>query len=99
MLVHSVYFWLPCDIAPEKREAFEEGVKGLTKIDSVVHGFWGKPAATSRPVIDRTYAYALTVIFDDMKGHDAYQESPEHKKFLETFSPVWSKVVIYDSES
>jgi hypothetical protein len=99
MLVHSVYFWLPCDIAAEKREAFETGIKGLTKIDSVVHGFWGKPAATNRPVIDRTYAYALTVIFNDIKGHDAYQAAPEHKEFLETFSPVWSKVVIYDSES
>ena len=99
MLVHSVYFWLPCDIAPEQRKAFEEAGLGLTKIRSVTHGFWGEPAVTNRPVIDRTYAYALTVVFEDMAAHDAYQEAPEHKAFLETFSSVWSKVTIYDSVS
>ena len=59
--------------------------------------FIGVPAATSRPVIDRSYTFALVVMFDDLVGHDAYQEHPIHKAFVENFSGHWTKVQIFDS--
>lgn len=97
MLIHTVYFWLPPELESDTVAAFEEGLEALTKISFVRHGYWGRPAATSRPVIDRTYSYGLAVIFDDMAGHDAYQVDPAHKAFLERFAPMWLKVTIYDT--
>ncbi len=96
MLVHAVYFWLKPDLKPEDVRKFDEGVRSLLKIPNVLHGWVGKPAETDRPVIDRSYSYALVVAFEDMAGHDIYQVHPIHKSFLEC-SGMWTKVQIYDS--
>ena len=83
MFVHAVYFWLK--------------VESLRGCESVREMFIGVPAATSRPVIDRSYTFALVVMFDDLVGHDAYQEHPIHKAFVDTFGGYWTKLQIYDS--
>ena len=97
MFVHSVYFWLKPDLNEEQRTKFWDGVRSLTTIETVRHGWVGTPAETDRPVIDRSYSCALLVIFDDEPGHDLYQVHPLHDKFREECSPFWSKVLIYDS--
>ncbi len=97
MFVHAVYFWLKDDLAPDRRTGFAEALRGLTSIESVRHGFVGVPAATDRPVIDRSYSYALTVVFDDQAGHDRYQVDPIHERFVEQYKDCWERIVIYDS--
>ncbi|MDZ7317232.1 MAG: Dabb family protein [candidate division KSB1 bacterium] len=94
--VHSVYFWLRRDLTPEQIRAFEEGLQSLLNIETVKQAFIGKPAATDRPIIDRTYDYGLIVVFDDAEGHERYQYHPVHDRFRETFSGYWLKVTIYD---
>ena len=98
MLVHAVYFWLRPDVKPEEARRFEEKSNALLKIPSIVHGWVGKPAATARPVIDSSYSYALVVTFEDMVGHDIYQDHPIHDDFRDTCSMLWTQVKIYDSE-
>ena len=97
MLVHSVYFWLRDGLTLEETARFRGGVESLRGCESVREMHIGVPAPTNRPVIDRSYTYALTVIFDDMAGHDTYQEHPIHKAFVENFSAYWTRVQIYDA--
>ena len=97
MFVHTVYFWLKADISAAEKSEFVEGVRSLTTIPSVKHGWVGTPADTDRPVIDRTYSYGLTVVFDDLAGHDVYQVHSIHKTFLE-LKHLWTAVKIYDFE-
>jgi hypothetical protein len=99
MLVHSVYFWLKPDLNAEERQAFWDGVYSLTTIKSVKQGFVGNPAPTDRPIIDRSYSCALVLTFDDLAGHDLYQEDPIHDRFREGCASYWTKVLIYDAES
>lgn len=99
MFVHSVYFWLRPDLTEAESKAFWEGVHSLTTIESVKWGFVGTPAATDRPVIDRSYSCKLVVAFDDVAGHDFYQEDPIHDRFRKECAPYWTKVLIYDAES
>jgi hypothetical protein len=96
MFVHCVYFWLRDDLSEAERRRFVEGVESLTKIESVRHGWVGTPAATDRPIIDRSYSYALIVAFDDVAAHDAYQVDPIHDRFRDTCAPFWRQVKIYD---
>jgi hypothetical protein len=98
MLVHSVYFWLKPDLAPEQREKFRAALESLRGIPAVQEMFVGIPASTDRPVVDRTYSVALTVLLKDMEGHDAYQVHPLHKTFVTDFASYWIKVVIYDAQ-
>ena len=99
MFVHCVYFWLREDLSVAEHRRFVEGVKSLTRIESVRHGFVGKPAGTDRPIIDRSYSYGLVVAFDDQRGHDDYQEHSTHDDFRDNCAGLWTQVKIYDFET
>lgn len=99
MLVHSVYFWLKEDVSAEKFEAFREGLESLGRIETTQAIYIGTPAETAdRPVVDRSYSIAATVVFASMADHDAYQEHALHKAFLDNFADYWRKLVIYDAD-
>lgn len=99
MFVHHVFFWLHENLSEEDVDKFEKGVKTLLTIDCMKAGDVGKPASTNRPVIDNSYSYSLLTIFDDLQAHDKYQEHPTHLKFIEDCKHLWSRVLIYDSET
>ena len=98
MLVHTVYFWLKKGYTAEQRDAFLKGVETLKNVPSAEAVYIGAPAATFRPVVDRTYDVALIVMLKDLAAHDAYQADPVHRAFVEQYASCWDKVVIYDSE-
>lgn len=98
MFVHAVYFWLKDDLSEADRQKFVHGVESLETIESVHACYIGTPASTNRPIIDRSYSYALIVVFEDLAAHDAYQVHPVHDAFRDECSHLWKKVVIYDSE-
>ena len=91
MFIHSVYFWLRDDLGAEERQKFVRGVSSLKAIETVRHAWVGVPAGTDRPVIDRSYSYALTVVFDDEASHDAYQVHPTHDNFREECGALWTR--------
>ncbi len=98
MLIHTVYFWLKPDLTPAQRAEFRRGVESLAAIKAVEKVYVGTPAATQkRPIIDDSYAVALTVICQDVSAHDAYQVDPIHLAFVERFKTFWSRVQIYDA--
>lgn len=98
MFLHTVLFWLRPGLSPADVAQFETGLRGLLAIRSVRLGFIGTPAATRRPVIDHTYSYKLVVGFDDLAGHDHYQEVDIHQRFIAECGKYWTRVQIYDAE-
>lgn len=98
MLVHTVYFWLKPTLDSERRAAFRAGVESLSAITCAETVYIGTPAATDRPVVDRSYDIGLTVVLKDMAAHDAYQIDPVHRSFVDEFGGDWERVVIYDAE-
>src|SRR5436190_1767292 len=98
MLVHHVFFWLKNPGSKADRDKLIEGLRTLTKIETVRQTHIGIPASTEkRPVIDSSYSVSELFFFDDIAGEKTYQDHPLHKKFVETYSPLWEKVVVYDS--
>ncbi|MCM8535725.1 MAG: Dabb family protein [Lentisphaeraceae bacterium] len=98
MFVHTVFFWLEKDLTEAQREAFKQGATTLTEIQPNVAAYLGVPAKTDRPVIDRTYDYSLTAIFESKEDQDLYQDHPVHLKFIENHAKDWAKVQVYDAE-
>ncbi len=94
---HVVYFWLNNPGNEAERAMLLSGIKTLGKIESLRQFHVGKPAATSRPVIDSSYDFSLLTVFEDMEGHDIYQVHPIHLKFIEEHAHLWKKVLVYDS--
>jgi hypothetical protein len=99
MFVHVVNFWLKPGLSEADIKKFEEGVQSLKVIESLVMFNIGKPAATDRPVIDKSYSYCELTVFNDEAGHDVYQQHPVHLAFIENCKHLWEKVLIYDSET
>jgi hypothetical protein len=97
IFVHHVYFWLKDPASTADRNKLVAGLKKLSKVKTIKMSHIGQPAATDRPVIDRSYAISWLVIFKNKADQDSYQSDPIHLKFVEECSPLWTKVVVYDS--
>lgn len=97
-LIHQVYFWLHNPDSAEDRDKLIEGLNSLRQIDSVRGLQIGLPASTEkRDVVDNSYQVSETMLFDDAAGQNAYQVHPLHQAFVEQYSHLWRKVVVYDS--
>ncbi len=97
-MAHTVYFWLQDGLTDAERQSFEEGVRKLEASPTVRRLFLGKSAATpSRGVVDNSFDYNLVLWFDDVAGHDAYQVSPVHLKFVADHEAKFKTVKVFDT--
>jgi hypothetical protein len=100
MIIHSVFFWLKPELSDEQRAAFRSAAESLRAIPCVRALFLGTPALIpARPVVDASYSYALSITFDDVAGHDAYQVHPAHRAFVDKNRELWDRVQIYDASN
>ena len=96
-LAHHVFFWLKNPDSIADRDALIEGVRGLAAIPTVRALHVGVPAPVEpRPVVDGSYSVSELLFFDSVEDQSTYQSHPLHQAFIATFSPLWSKVVVYD---
>jgi hypothetical protein len=95
--IHHVYFWLKNPDSKEDKAKLVEGLKKLSAVKTIKTFHIGKPAGTSRDVIDGTYAISWFTLFDNGPDQESYQKDPIHLKFVEECSQLWTKVVVYDS--
>jgi hypothetical protein len=96
---HQVYFWLNNPDNAADRAEFEQGLSSLLEIPEIRLYQTGvpEPATSGRGVVDGSYTYSLLVFFDDINGHDTYQDHPVHLKFVKDYQHLWNRVVVYDS--
>jgi len=98
LLIHHVFFWLKNPSSKEDFQKLIEGIKTLQQIEALSEFVIGIPAQTpKRSVIDDSYSVSLFTRFQDVLAHNAYQDHPIHKKFVEKYSSLWNKVQVYDS--
>jgi len=95
---HNVYFWLKEGLPNSDLIEFEKGLETLTKTSLVISGYYGKPANTSREVVDHTYSYGLTLVFNNTNDHNLYQADPVHLAFVDKNMSKWARVLVYDIE-
>lgn len=96
MHVHTVFFWLSPDLDDAQRTQFERGVEALIDGTEVLESHFGKPAQTSRSVVDSSYDYGLVLGFESLAAHNACQTSAVHTTFVETCQTSWTRVQVYD---
>ena len=96
-VVHHVFFWLKNPGSETDRKQLIEGLKTLKAITEIKQLFIGIPASTEkREVVDNSYDVSELMYFDTLEAQAAYQVHPIHKAFVEKYSPLWEKVVVYD---
>jgi hypothetical protein len=95
--VHHVYFWLNRPDSEEDRAALVAGLRALSASPAIRAFHIGLPAATDRPVVDRSYSVSWMILFDSAEDQDRYQDDPFHHQFKKNCSPLWKRSVVYDS--
>jgi hypothetical protein len=97
MFIHQVYFWLKNPGNKEDKAKLVEGLNKLSQVKTIKEFYIGQPAATRRDVIDSSYDVSWLLFFVNAADQDSYQSDPIHLRFVEECSPLWQKVVVYDS--
>jgi hypothetical protein len=97
MFIHHVYFWLKNAGNKEDKTKLIEGLKKLSKVETIKNFYIGQPADTRREVIDSSYDVSWLLFFDNAADQDRYQTDPVHLKFVEECAALWTKVTVYDS--
>ena len=95
--VHTVFFWLKEKTNVQHREQLNAGILKLSEIDEIGHAYVGQPANTNREVIDTSYDFSITFIFDTPDKQDIYQDHADHHAFIADCSSLWDKVQVYDA--
>lgn len=96
-VIHHVFFWLKNPGNATDKALLMEGLKTLRGVKQVKQLLIGSPARTEqRTVVDSSYDVSELMQFDSAAEQDAYQIDPIHKAFVEKYSPLWEKVVVYD---
>jgi hypothetical protein len=96
-VIHHVFFWLKNPGNEADRKQLIEGLQTLRGVKQVKKLLIGTPARTEqRSVVDSTYDVSEMMYFDNAAEQDEYQADPIHKAFVEKYSQLWEKVVVYD---
>ena len=96
LLAHNVFFALKDKSGADALVAACK--KFLTVQKGIVHFACGKlEPELDRPVNDRDWDVGLHLVFTDRAAHDAYQDDPDHGRFVEQNKPTWAKVRVFDS--
>ncbi len=98
-LTHTVFFWMHNPNNPQERAALQAGIEKLATIHLIKEAFIGCPANTNRDVIDSSYDFSISFLFENAQDQDAYQTIPEHLAFVENCAHLWKKVQVYDAIS
>jgi len=97
--VHHVFFWLKNPGSETDRNQLVEGLKTLKAIKEVKQLLIGTPASTEkREVVDNSFDVSELMYFDNVEGQNAYQVHAVHKAFVDKYSHLWEKVVVYDMQ-
>ena len=96
-IIHHVFFWLNNPDSESDKQQLIEGLNTLGSIDEVKVLLVGTPASTiKREVVDNSFDVSELMIFDSVEAQDAYQVHPMHTEFVQSYSHLWERVVVYD---
>ena len=96
-IIHHVFFWLNNPDSESDKQQLMEGLNTLGSIDEVNVLLVGTPASTiEREVVDNSFDVSELMIFESVEAQDAYQVHPIHTEFVENYSHLWERVVVYD---
>ncbi len=97
VFVHHVYFYLKNSKNQADTAKLIEGLKILSKVSEIQFVHIGTPASTSRSVIEKGYDVSWLLFFKNLEDEEIYQKHPVHLKFIEDYSHLWERVIVYDS--
>jgi hypothetical protein len=96
-IIHHVFFWLKEPGNQQHVQQLKRGLNTLKAIPVVKQLMTGSPASTEkREVVDNSYQVSELIYFDSVADQEAYQVHPIHQAFVQQYSHLWQRVLVYD---
>src|SRR5450432_771671 len=97
IFIHHLYFWLVEPGHTGHKKLLIEGLKKLSRVETIQRFHIGEAANTSRDVIDSSYDISWILIFHNEADQGSYQVDPIHLRFVDECSHLWKTVKVYDT--
>jgi hypothetical protein len=97
LFIHHVYFFMKDPGNAADVAKLVEGLNKLSKVKLIKNFHIGKAAGTPRDLVDISYGASWFAVFDNAADQTIYQTDPIHLKFVEDYSHLWQKVIVYDT--
>jgi hypothetical protein len=97
-LAHIVFFSLKESTLENRHALIAACDRYLTGHPGVLYFAAGECSSYDRGVNDRDYDVALMLVFESHAAHDAYQEAPRHRQFVEECKAMWKSVRVFDAD-
>ncbi len=98
-LLHHVFFWLKNPDSDADKKKLAEGLATLRGIPTIKKLHIGYLASTEkRDVVDTSWDLSELMFFEDAAGQKVYQDHALHQAFVQNYSHLWQKVVVYDAQ-
>lgn len=97
LFIHHVFFYLKEPNNAQHEAQLLEGLQKLARLSYIQFAHIGKPAVTNREVIVRDYTISWMCFFKNVIEEEIYQTDPVHLQFMNDYSHLWEKMVVYDS--
>ena len=98
MFSHVVIFWTNPSDANATDQVIANAKKYLPSIPGIVSFHVGRMSQSHRSVVDQSYQVGLNIQFETKQAEDAYNNHPQHLKFVERRKGLCTKVLVYDFE-
>lgn len=98
LFAHDVFFSLK-DASPEARQKLVDACKTYLSghPGTVFFAAGARNEQMRREVNDQAFDVSLHLYFESQAAHDAYQEHPRHKQFIEENQANWKAVRVFDA--
>lgn len=97
-LAHNVYFTLKDDSKDAIDSLVQDCFTYLKDNEGIISFYAGKLVPENNREVNVTdFQVGLHIIFRSKADHDRYQESKNHKLFVEKNKPNWSKSRVFDT--
>jgi hypothetical protein len=98
MLAHTVYFGLNDASAAACGKLVDACKRDLSGHPGTVFFAAGTRAADiAWSISDTDFDVVLHLVFQDKAAHDAYQDTPQHQRFLEEHQGNWRAIRVFDA--
>jgi hypothetical protein len=97
VFIHHVFFWLAEPDNIQHQQQLIDGLKKLSKVSTIRRYHIGRPAGTSRDVIDSSYSVSWCLFFSNAADQESYQVDPIHLRFIDECKHLWKTVIVFDS--
>ncbi len=97
-MLHNVYFWLKDPKDSMAKAQLIAGLNTLRGIEEIRSLIIACPAPTeNRDVVDASFDVSEHMVFESIADQKIYQDHPLHQAFVAECSPLWARVLVYDS--